>query len=486
MGTEERTANNISYYICEAIMVILMFSGFFIHGGALPDYGWQVLFIFFGLMFGWSVVGLIIPSLLGIIALGFLEGNTVLSVWAEGFSDNIIALIILFGILAKWMERIGLSDSLINWFMRLKFLRGRPWVFIGCFLFIVYIIGFMVGAIPAILISWAFTYTICAHVGYEKRSPFCAFLVVNIACVAAQGGYCKPWGSWGLVALKAYQTVVPEGVIDYVTFIGWTSLVFLSADVLMLLLGKYILRIDTEKLRHFDFSSIASSNRKVTGVEKFAGILFIAMIILLFIPGYLPGGAIKQGLNTIGIVGTVLAILVIVGLARDQSGKDIFQFGQLAAMKGAIPWSAVMLLTATIPLGSALKSKDAGIMSIISGFAKTHMLGMSDFVFYCIIAVFMGLLTQVAHNVVLMVSVSPIFVTIAGSIGASGEVVILIATVVLGAALGTPAASTRAAMVFGNTEYVGLKDAYLYGWVTFLAMLITTLFIGVPVAVALL
>ena len=82
------SAASVKRYILEAITIVLIFAGFFIHSAPLPDFGWRVLFIFIGLMFGWSTVGLGIPSLIGILALGLTGAFTVDTAWQAGFGGS--------------------------------------------------------------------------------------------------------------------------------------------------------------------------------------------------------------------------------------------------------------------------------------------------------------------------------------------------------------------------------------------------------------
>jgi sodium-dependent dicarboxylate transporter 2/3/5 len=457
-----------------------MLTGFFIHGGVLPDYGWQVLFLFLGLLVGWSTVGLVAPSLFGIVVLAFTEGFAINTAWSTGFGGNLVSLIILFSVFAKWLENIGLTAVIMNWFMSRKFMQGRPWVFVMVFFLMVYLMGFLVGAIPAILMVWAFAYLLLEEVGFEKCSPFMGFLIANIVVITGQGSYCRPWGPWGLTAIQSYQTVVPDGSIDFLLFMVWTTIVFLVSDVLMVLVGKYILKLDVSPLINYDYSKLAT-DKKMNFQQKLASVLLIVMMIILFIPTYLPDGAFKTGLKTMDVLGTIIVTLVVASMIKNPEGKPYFSFNDVVNVKGTIPWGAVMLITATVPLGNALRAKEAGIMPLITSFAKTHMADLSPFLFYCLVAIVLGLLTQVAHNLVLLAAVSPIFATVALSIGASAEVIMMISTVVLCTALGTPAASTRAGMLFGNSQYITVGDCYKYGWLSLATCLIATLFIGVPI-----
>lgn len=471
--------NNTKHYIWEIVTVIIMFAGFFMPEiEALPPYGVQVLFIFLGLIIGWSLVGLIMPSILGLTALAFTDGFTIKSVWATGFGSDIIVLIILFCIFSKWLENVGFTDTLVNWFLSRKAFIGKPWTFITCFFLIIYILAFFASTFPAIFLGWACAYKICEVLGYEKRSPFCGFLVFNITAIGSMGDTCKPWSAWGLTALNAYNSVIPDGSISYGSFMVFSTIIFLVVIVLTILFGRFVMKIDMTLFIKGDYRQ-AASDYHFDKNQKFACGLMILMIIALFIPGYLPACGLKTLLNTLGTIGIISVVLLIAGAVNMANGKPLMDFKSLAT-HGGVPWDPVMLLTATVPLGAALKSPDAGIMQLISDLAATHMQGLSPIVFYVVIAVFLGLLTQIAHNLVLLTAFTPMFCTVGITLGMSPELITMIAAIMLTAALGTPAGSTRSGMMFGNGEYISMGDCYKLGWFSLFAHLIVCCLVGIP------
>lgn len=154
MSVKTAASKNTKHYIFTAITIILLFSGFFMPEiQALPPYGVQVLFIFLGLLVGWSTVGLIMPSILGLIALAFTDDFTIKSVWAAGFGSEIVILIILFCVFSKWLENVGFTDTLVNWFLSRKCFYGKPWLFITCFFLVVFALAFFASCFPAIFIG---------------------------------------------------------------------------------------------------------------------------------------------------------------------------------------------------------------------------------------------------------------------------------------------------------------------------------------------
>ena len=473
-------ANNVRHYVFSAIMIVLMFFGFFMpEVEILPHYGIQVLFIFVGLLWGWSTVGLITPSILGMVALALTDGFTIQSVWKTGFGSETIVILLLFCVFTKWLENIGFTSTIVNWFLSRKAFIGRPWIFITAFCAMLFIIAFLVSTFPALLMGWACIYKICEVLGYEKRSPFCAFLIFNCCAMTSMGSQIKPWTAWGLTALNAYNSVVPDGVISYGSYMSWTTIVYMIAMVLTILFGRFCMHIDTTPYLQGDYRQ-AASDYTFSGAQKFASFLLVLIMLGLFLPGYLPDCGLKSFLSSISTIGVISLALVIAGLASKVTGEPFLDFKKIAT-HGGISWDPIMLLTVTIPLGDALKAENSGVMQLLSNLASEYLTGMSAIVFYIVIAIFLGLLTQIAHNLVLLSAFTPMFCTVGISLGMSPEIITMICTVILTAALGTPAASTRAGMMFGNGDYISVKDCYILGFVSLGAHLVGCI-IGIPLA----
>ena len=94
-------------------------------------------------------------------------------------------------------------------------------------------------------------------------------------------------------------------------------------------------------------------------------------------------------------------------------------------------------------------------------------------------------LTQIAHNTVLLMVLTPIYVQIGVVIGVSPLLIPLLCSVSLSAAMATPGASSRAGLFFGNSEWIAKKDAYLFGCMSVLAVIIGLL-VMVPLGMVLL
>ena len=476
---EDARKSNIKHYILEAIMFGIMFIGFVLpEFSLLPPYGVQILCIFLGLLWGWSTVGLIMPSIAGLLALAFTEGFTIKTVWASGFASEIVILILLFCIFSKWLETVGFTNTLVNWFLTRKCFYQKPWLFITGFFLTIYLLGLLTSVFPAIFIGWACAYKLCEILGYEKRSPFCAFLVFNICMIGNMGDSSKPWSAWGLTTMNSYNSVIENGVITYASYMIWCIIVYLSIIFVSILFGKYIMKIDMSLYNKGDYRQAASAY-EFDNIQKFAAALLVLMIIILFIPAYLPECTLKTILSTMGTIGAISVVLILASILNKANGQPLFDFGTIAG-NGGVNWTPIMLLTVTVPLGAALKAPEAGIMQIVSELAISYLDGLSPYVFYLVIAILLGVLTQVAHNLVLLTAFAPIFAQVGSSLGMSPEIIMMIASLMLTAALGSPAGSTRSGLLYGNTEYIKLSDSYKYGWLSLGAHIVMCMCVGIP------
>lgn len=111
---------------------------------------------------------------------------------------------------------------------------------------------------------------------------------------------------------------------------------------------------------------------------------------------------------------------------------------------------------------------------------KPIMAGQSPTMFYIFTIILACVLTQFMNNTILLVVMTPMFCTIAGMVGANPILVASILIFGLTAALCTPGASSRAGLVFGNTEWIDVKQAYIQAVLSVVAVILVLAVIGIP------
>ena len=106
---------NVFWYVNSAIVCLFVF-GF----GLLPaispitPVGMKIMGIFIGVIWGWSSVGMIWPSLLGLIALSFTEITNMTQLLSIGFGTDVFPFMIIMFTVMKLIDSNGVASWIAN------------------------------------------------------------------------------------------------------------------------------------------------------------------------------------------------------------------------------------------------------------------------------------------------------------------------------------------------------------------------------------
>ena len=478
----QQAKNSFVPWIHTIVMFVLLASGWFLPTvSTITPFGMKVVGIFIGLIYGWMFVGLIWPSLTGMLFLSFAGLGTAKAVFGQGFGSEIVLLIIFFGVFTMWLEDIGLTNTFAQWLLTRKFLSGRPYVFIFMIFFVTFLCGFFVGIYATIFLMWGICYKMLLNLGYGKQEKTSAFLLIGVAYVSIMGMTIKPWSPWSLLGTSA-MTKATGLAYDFLPYSAFMCAVSLSSILLFMLAGKFIIRIDTSKLKNVDYTKLAGKI-DFTFEQKIGSILLIFILVALYLPSTLSKESLLYTiLNNLGPVGVVGIVTVLLCLIRSKQ-KPMMDFAKTAAQ--GVPWNMICLLACVGPLGTALMHEDAQITPAILSLLKPILAGQSPFMMYALITIIGLILTQFMNNTVLLVALTPILCKIAGLMGANPLIITALLVFGLSAALATPGASSRAGLVFGNVEWIAVKDAYFQNIISVVCVLIALLAVGIPLGMLL-
>lgn len=234
-----------SYWVRVAIWLILSFAGWFLPPlGPVTAYGMKVLSIFTGLMFGWICLDLIYPSFLSVVLIALASGEAASTFFYAGFSSEIVVVIIVLTTFIAYANKVGLDNYIAQKFIRIRFMQGRPWLFITVFMVLIYVLGLMVSIYPTIFLLWPVMYKICDEAGFERGGKFSSYMCFAITFICGLGMLSKPFSPWSLVGLNALNTFMGEGFqINYSLYTAYMFIVSMVTILGFLLVGK-IMRLD--------------------------------------------------------------------------------------------------------------------------------------------------------------------------------------------------------------------------------------------------
>lgn len=465
-----------SIYLHVLIIVALMFGFRFIPPvGTITTLGMQIIGIFASIIYGWSTMGMVWPSFLGIFALGLLPGSDMVATFKAGFGDRVTVAIFLFLLFSNLIDKVGLSAYIANWCISRKFAQGRPWVITAMFCVAGGLISCFVNVFAGMILMWSVFYNFCDQVGFQKGDSYPKVALVAIIYCSCMASVILPF--MGLALLVVGQQITFLGVsINYVSFALMQLVLTLIAGSLLFLFAKFVIRPDVTLLKNAAFAS--EQKLMMTAQQKQVMGLLVLLMLLLFLPGILPETlgltALLKALDISGAVAIIFVCYYVINLRNPAA----VPFSKIAH---SLSWDLILMFATVAPLSAAVANPEAGILSFIRTQLALIFEGMNPYIFTILIILIGSIITQFANNAAIVMLVMPIMYTFAIQLGANPLVLTVLCAFNLNNAFCTPAASGPAAMVFSNREWIPSRDAYLMGLTIFAINMLVTM-IGLPIA----
>lgn len=473
---------DVKYYIHVLIMLLLFFGfGYISPIGTITAVGMQVLGVFLGMIWGWMFIDMLWPSLLGMIALGMTDyTDGVLKIFSSGFSNKNVILVFFFLVLSQYLEHSGLSKTIAFKLLTLKAIEGKPWLICFMILLITYLLGVFISIYAVIFLVWAIIYDMCQLAGYNKKEALPAFLLVGVAQISALGSTIMPYQTFSAVVLNALNSATGIAVPS-TSFIAFNLIVSFLALLAYFFACKFIIKIDVSRFKGLNREKILNGNQiNYDAEQKIATVVVCLFLFLILVPSFLgDGNILYKFYKKIGDQG-ILVMLMCTVCALKIRGNYLAKMDKM--INKGINWSLLFLLMATFTIGDAVNSDAAGIITQISTILTPIFSKMSAVVFLIASFVLLGMITQIAHNLVLAAVFVPLLSSLAISSGLGESIAIIVSlglAVVLLQALITPAASNRGALIFGS-DWIGKHYAFKYGTFAVIAADLVVIIIGIP------
>lgn len=480
-ATSTKKKRNIAYYINSAIVVALM-----VGVGMLPPFaqitplGMQILGIFIGVLYGWCTVSLIWPGLLGIIAIGATEYCTVSESFSQAFGDDITITIAVVYILAAYLEECGLNQYMANWFISRKIGEGRPWVFTLLIFAAAYVMSAFVSLYATVIILWMIFYKICDQIGEPPHTKYVAMVISGIVITCGLTGALFPFKAFPVIQIGLTEQAIGTSLdVNFFTWVLYNLVLSVGILALFLIMCKVIMRPDLSRLVDAGAKYAYLREQKMNREQKVGALVLVAFILGLALPSIFPESIPGITLlSEMGIPGIGILCMVVLAFVKKEDGKPYIDLPHLIA-KG-VNWELIILIAATMPLCNALEADEVGILSSVIAWLTQTFSGLSGTMFMVAITALFLIVTQFTHNLVLMLVFTPVLTKMGLNFGIDPMLIMFLIYYTAMTAYATPAASSQAALIFGNEKWVARKDAYLTGILVLICAFIVLLGIGIP------
>lgn len=449
-------------YIHPCIVVFFMLIGHIIPPPEpITPMGIQILFTFIGMIWGWSTCGMLWPSLLGIIMLGFTDyaATPEAALGLMLTNTTFVASLVAF-VLFAYINNSGLMDVMAKWVVTRKFAAGKPWLFMTFLFFaLAILVPFVNNPIVLILIGFNFVSPILKEVGYTKKDALPTYMMLGIAMTGAF----VPWPFFmpGSIYTKGIiSTAIGGHILTDLQYTMCIAIPLVFSLILYLISGKFITRVDTKKFA--EGSRVLQENEDINislnEEQKRGAIVLLIFIAGMMLPSFLPKTwAITTLLSRAGIVGVCVITTVALLIICKKDGTTLAEFAEL--MKG-ISWDMVTLTGAIMVIAAALISDGTGVIAFVAGIAVPLLSKMSLVTFVVAVCIFMCIISQFSMNMVLQMVFAPILAPILVAAGYNPMIAVMAIYFGTQWAYLSPSGCMMSALVFGNGEWVEKKQLY--------------------------
>lgn len=458
MSTGMKKSTSLEWIHIAVTLIIMIGFGFLPAPAPITPYGMRMLGIFIGMVYGWSTVDQIWPSLFGLVMLAVYDYDTMANVLLQGWGSTTVFIIILVLIFSQAISEAGISKWLAIKAINHKIFFGRPWLFTAIIIFTAFILSSMTGnAFVGMLIMWAITYDVCGIAGYRKKDAWPSLTIIGITVASIIGMGSFPYQLVPLMVFSAYENLGGPA-INYGSYIVvcWGCLFFIV--IMYLLVNKLIFRVNIDKIANLNEKTFENMRTTLDHRQKVLFGIFVTMLLSFLASHMLPtswpviGTMAKIGLAGLSAVFTALAMLVKI------EGKPLLNFQETASH--GVLWSAVVLTAAALPISTAITAEGTGVQEFLIGVLVPFFQDKPVIIFAVLILVLTIFMTNIANNAVTALIFMAVVVSVAGAVGANATAMVVLLTVSVHIAILTPAASPMSGVMFANKEWLESKFIY--------------------------
>lgn len=468
--------NNVKDWFCIAVMFLLFFGVPQLPPfGHVTEFGMKVLGVFLGLLWGWVFIDLIWPSVLGFFILSLTGWTTPLGAVMAGFSNVTVSMMIVACAFAYCLSKVGVSEAIAYWILSKKIFVGKSWLLCAVIIIVAQLVGMAGGSFAGIFLMWSIIKAIADINNVPKGSMVTSFLYTATLISGMNGSVMVPFMPTIFMYSGFLENVVgtvPLGI----QFMVVGELQVLLAGLALLAVAKWIFKMDTTGFLLTEELRAEYAAKKITRIQKIGLVATLVFFLALMLPTALKGD-FWSVIGGWGIVGWSILYIVLFNILKDDEGKPACTV--MDCFSNGITWGPVLLFMVTIPLAAAMESEQVGILATVNTWCMSLFGDMSLFALYVVIAVVIGLLTQVLHNVIVGAIFIPVLAPIVVSLGGDPLTFFLIIYATLQNSYATPAASMQASLIFGK-EDVPRKHSYAFGIAYFLVGTLVTIML-IPV-----
>lgn len=462
-------------------MIFILFFKYLPAPQGLSVSAMQVVGIFIGVLILWMTISIDWPSMLCLAAIAFVPEIGMSAALNAGMGNATFAFLMFTFMCTYTLSQTPFIRRCAIAFLTTKTAQKSPWRFIILYFASVLFLGSFMSPTVLVVIFIAITEEIFRILGLEKGSKVRDMMMMGMVfCSGISAGMTPIAHVFPLMAM-GYYTTATGGTISYASYMAAGIPAGLAVVAAMLLIFKFILKPDLSAVKSLDISRLKNQLPPMDKREKYSITIFACVIALWVMPEIIKPVApqIYSYINGFGtamppLLGAVAMAVVTV------DGKPLLNFKD-ATGKG-IPWASLIMVSATLALGSAMTNSNIGLTAWISNQISpfTSGLGVMSLVF--IFVLWAAVQTNLSSNMVTVTVVCTIAMPIAAaSVGVNAAALATVIGMMASYAFATPPAMATIVFAIGS-GWTTTKQMAKYGFMLMICGVLAACAIAYPIA----
>ncbi len=473
-------------HVAIGFAIIFLFSYVLPAPSPITPVGMKVVGAFLGMVYLWSTIGALWPSLLGLffVAISGIGGDAGFNgVWMQAIGRDTVLLTLYAMILFGAVDEVGDTLYITKWILTRKIFAGRPFVFLALWYFCNFVLSALVSPISSLIILWPIALRIVEVVGLKREDAFWKFFFVGMFLVQTLGQPFFPFMGAQLIPCSAFKamTGIAMPMLPYM-LVNFIMTVFVMAVFLLLI---KVLRVDISKFKDLDPKTIEDA--LPLPPMDFRQKAFLWMIplylALLLVPSFLPSNPVVDFLAAIDVNGITIAFLLFFLIVRF-NGRPMLDFKEVSYKQ--FDWGIFFMIAAAVYTAGMLSDDATGVSSWLVQVLNPVLGGQSEMGFVAIMFTVALIITNFANNAAMAVVLMPVVIEFSNRLGINPLPVAMGVILMVFVAMLTPAASPHAGMMWGRKDIYSPKEIVSVGLPMCVVTLVSYIFIGYPLAKTLL
>ena len=453
-----------------------------------PAYGlssqaWGVLGVFFGSLLMWITISIDWPSMITLLALGFLPVFGFGKTFSGAFGNSTVAFLLFTFALVYPLSKTNFVRRCTVAFITNAIARRGAWHFV-CFLFAsVTFMGLFISPSVLFVAFMPFLEDIFAVLEVRKGGKTGNMIMMGTAiCISLSSGMTAIGHVWPTMAIGYYAAATGRDINQF-QFMAFGIPIGILLIILLILVFRLFYRPDD--INEIDPAKAMALRGTVPPADRREKIILgtMLLVVLLWVGPSLFRSAAPDLYKTINSYTTAMPPLlgcIILFILKDK-GERIMNFKEVTS-KGIL-WGSILMTGAATWLGACLTNKDVGISEWLTSTLQPLTANMplsSMILFFMTWAI---LETNFSSNIVTTTVVSAVALSVLTSMPAgSVSVGSVLAMVGFAAAVCnmTPAGQSTINTVAIGSGWTTAKDMFIWGGLFAVMAILVLTYIGYP------